>query len=193
MGGLAAAVVMVRTKTAPVGSSLTEAVAHLEPIAAAKQAARGAEVDSQESRTALLDLAERNEELKAEVGSLERHTRRLTESLAAVRAEADVYRARMNREDVDVDLIPLGRELEPAGGVRVSDTSRELRMVVLDEGAAQGVRPGMVFSVLRGDRVIARVRTVDVRRNVSGAVVEERDGVMPERGDRVIPGRSRKS
>lgn len=63
-----------------------------------------------------------------------------------------------------------------AGGTlelaRVLDFHPQLRVVVLDVGEEQGARVGMPFVVVRGEEVVAEVRVVEVRRRVSGAVVE---------------------
>lgn len=55
---------------------------------------------------------------------------------------------------------------------RVLDVNPQLRMVVLDIGEEQGARVGMPFLVVRGDEVVAELRLVEVRRRVSGAVIE---------------------
>lgn len=55
---------------------------------------------------------------------------------------------------------------------RVLDVNSQLRVLVLDIGEEQGARVGMPFLVVRGDEVVAQVRLVEVRRRVSGAVIE---------------------
>jgi hypothetical protein len=75
---------------------------------------------------------------------------------------------------------PSGR-LEAA---KILDVSPKLRAVVLDVGAEQGVRVGMPFMVLRGDRVVAGLRVVEVRPKVSGALIENAEkGVALQAGD----------
>ena len=51
-----------------------------------------------------------------------------------------------------------------------------------------GVRAGMVLMVMREKRSLARVRVVDVRRRVAGAVIEELlpGAPFPESGDRLV-------
>jgi hypothetical protein len=67
---------------------------------------------------------------------------------------------------------------------KILDVNPKLRAVVLDVGAEQGVRVGMPFMVLRGDRVVAGLRVVDVRPRVSGALIENTDkGVTLQAGD----------
>lgn len=59
---------------------------------------------------------------------------------------------------------------------RVLDVNPSLRVVVLNVGLLHGARVGMPFMVTRGDRVIAQVRVVEVRRRICGAVIENVEG-----------------
>lgn len=62
-----------------------------------------------------------------------------------------------------------------------------LRMTVLDKGGIDGMRAGMQFAVLRGERAVAAVRVVDVRKRISGAVVVETGfKSLPLKGDRLV-------
>ena len=57
-------------------------------------------------------------------------------------------------------------------------------LVVLDVGSVQGARVGMPFIVLRGDRVIAWARVVEVRQKICGALIEKTEGnVAVKAGD----------
>jgi hypothetical protein len=61
-----------------------------------------------------------------------------------------------------------------------------LQLAVVNLGSEQGVRLGMPFAVMRGDRVIARLKVVEVRKKISGAVMETMDrGNAVKVGDRV--------
>jgi cell shape-determining protein MreC len=65
----------------------------------------------------------------------------------------------------------------PAVAASISDgmaiaVKDELSLVVMNLGSKQGVREGMPFQVIRGDKLIARVRVVDVREKIAGAVVQ---------------------
>ncbi len=144
-------------------------------------------VESREARLAALALAGQNEALRGERDDLRKQVRQLAESLAAVRIEADQYRARLDQGGLE-PAEPAAPDL--AGEWKVMKASPDLRMVVVDGGAQQGLRNGMTMFVLRGDRPVARLIVVDARAAVAGAVVEEsRDGMEPETGDRVIPAR----
>ena len=61
-------------------------------------------------------------------------------------------------------------------------------LIAASVGSVAWFLAGLVLMVMRGDRPLARVRVVDVRRRVAGAVVEKResgDG-YPEPGDRLV-------
>jgi hypothetical protein len=156
--------------------------------AAAQDATNGlSEAAAREAEKAAVLLVQENERLMGEAARLREQVARLTVSLAEAVAELDVERSRM----------PPGGE---AGGgaaaragdvdasdLRVLDVNRPLNMVVFGGGTDRGVKPGMVFAVLRDRAVVARVRTVDVRAKIAGAVMEDvSEGRYPEKGDRVI-------
>jgi hypothetical protein len=54
----------------------------------------------------------------------------------------------------------------------VLDANPNLRLVVLNIGLLQGARVGMPMVVLRGDRVVAELEIVEVRRRICGALIE---------------------
>ncbi len=62
--------------------------------------------------------------------------------------------------------------------------NENLRLVVINVGAAQGVRVGMPFVVRRENQLVGLVRAVDVRDTIAGAMVEriEKKG-WPQVGD----------
>jgi cell shape-determining protein MreC len=78
---------------------------------------------------------------------------------------------------------------QPAGKssletARVLEFNPKLRLAVLDVGSLRGVRVGMPFIVLRGDRVIAWARVVEVRQKICGALIEKTEGnVTVKAGD----------
>jgi hypothetical protein len=55
---------------------------------------------------------------------------------------------------------------------RVLEVNPNLRLVVLNIGLLQGARIGMPVVILRGDRVVAELRIVEVRRRICGALIE---------------------
>ena len=54
----------------------------------------------------------------------------------------------------------------------VLDVSPNLRLVVLNVGLLQGARVGMPLVVLHGDRVVAELKIVEVRKRICGALIE---------------------
>jgi hypothetical protein len=54
----------------------------------------------------------------------------------------------------------------------VLEVNPSLRLAVLNVGLLQGVRVGMPLVVLRGDRVVAELKVVEVRARICGAMVE---------------------
>lgn len=122
---------------------------------------------------------------------LELQVRYLSAALAAARSEIDALRARLDGKVLGsapsaAPGVGMTRLLE--GGARVQEASREMGMVVVDAGARQGVRAGMVLMVMREKQSLARVRVVDVRRRVAGAVIEELSAgaPYPGPGDRLV-------
>jgi chromosome segregation ATPase len=68
---------------------------------------------------------------------------------------------------------------------KVVSLKPEAALVVLDVGSRDGVRAGMPFTIFRQEQPIAQVMVVDVRRSISGAVIQETaaKGVAPAVGD----------
>ena len=121
--------------------------------------------------------------LKEKAESLQSQVELLTKALAAARAEADDLRAELNlsRFEPGAPAAMTGQDLT------VLDVNRALKMVIVSGGARQGMKPGMKFMAVRKDKGIASVRIVDVRKMLSGAVVEKLEsGAYPERNDRLV-------
>ena len=98
------------------------------------------------------------------------------ERLATTHAEAHGHSltcAQSNSEGALVD------HLHAARGVHAG--------VVFNAGARHGIKPGLRYSVVRDGQTVARVRTTDVREDISGAVIEQvEEDRYPEQGDRLI-------
>jgi hypothetical protein len=125
------------------------------------------------------------------VADLRRQVEYLADALAAARQANDGLEARLARQTLTGDaVLAEGADVVAqalARGIRLVDVNRDLRMVVLNAGRGQGLAPGMLFSVVQGDRAIARVRVVDVRRALAGAVIEDVEWrAFPAPGDRVL-------
>ena len=57
----------------------------------------------------------------------------------------------------------------------VISVKEEWSLVVGNVGEKQGVKMGMPMRVMRGDKLLARLRVVDVRQRICGAVIQEMD------------------
>ena len=138
-----------------------------------------------EAGLAVTALAGENERLREEVRALKADLEQAREALARAVADLDVERSRAGR--VAPGMAKSGAGLTAAEAA-VLDASPELGMVVLGLGTGEGVRPGMVFAVLRGDRVVARVRATEVRAGMTGALVDElaAEDNFPRKGDRAV-------
>ena len=128
------------------------------------------------------------ETLERDVALLKTQIRQLTEALAEARAEADALKRRKAAAEGAVSTIDSGlEELMKSGRLRVLDVNPELRMVVMNAGLWRHVRPGMVFTVRREERTIARVVVIDVREQISGALVKgDLENGFPQKGDLVM-------
>jgi hypothetical protein len=70
------------------------------------------------------------------------------------------------------------------GGATVLDVNPDLRLVALNIGQVQGARIGMPMVVIRGERVVAELKVVEVRQRICGALLEQvKDGVTLKTGD----------
>ena len=138
------------------------------------------ELEAQEARAVLWHLQEENAVLRQEGEDLRRRVRQLSEALASTYAELDA-------QEVPAEAPPGAEGAEPATETRVLDANPGLGMVVLAAGRRQGMKAGLELTVLRDRRWTGRVRIVDVREGVSGAVVEDTPaGDAPKTGDRVV-------
>lgn len=64
-------------------------------------------------------------------------------------------------------------ESSSLASARILEVNESLQMVVLDVGANRGVRVGMPLIILRGNRMVAELRVVEVRPKISGAIIEK--------------------
>jgi len=151
----------------------------------------GANPNDSEATAAQRQLADTVRHLAQAQAERRRLAEQLQRLLGAVQSNANVsveveatekMLATLQRPSEEVTAAAAGR-LEAA---RILDVNPKLRAVVLDVGAEQGVRVGMPFLVLRGDRVVAGLRVIEVRPRVSGALIENTEkGVVLQAGDAV--------
>ncbi len=140
-----------------------------------------------ESVLVVESLRQENKDLRRFVGELGEQVDLLTRLLADAKVEIDLLRSHAPEawyaSGTDRVL-----ERERMDRLRVIAAEQTLGLVALDGGSSDGLPVGIRFSVVRGDRVIAAVRVVDVRDRISGAVVEEGWQAWPEPGDRLVAG-----
>jgi cell shape-determining protein MreC len=67
----------------------------------------------------------------------------------------------------------------------VNGMKEEWSFVVGNLGAREGVKIGMPLRVKRGDEVVARLRVVDVRERICGAIIQESGKEKIKVGDRL--------
>lgn len=126
-----------------------------------------------------------------EVEFLRRQVRYLADALAGARAESDALKARIDRKRFDeaggsgsetaADLVEgWGKDC------KILEINEELGIAVLKAGRRQGMRPGLQFAVMRGDRAVAMLRVIDVRETIAGAVLEKGRGGSLRAQDRAV-------
>jgi len=134
-----------------------------------------------ESRLVTVRLAKEVDGLRRDLADRNQRIRKLSEALADAQAALDMNEARRAQEAGFEVAMPVDAPIE----ARIVDANTELGLVILDQGARQGVRYGLPLTVMRGRRRVARIRVVDVRERIAGAVVEETArGDAPQTGDR---------
>lgn len=126
-----------------------------------------------------------------EVERLRRQVEWLSESLAVAKAEVDALKARVDRREFDVaggQLAETPASVSLPRGVECSvlEVNEELGMAVVSAGRRQGLRPGMQLAAMRGGKVVARLRIVDVRPMIAGGVIERTGREFPGAKDRVV-------
>lgn len=146
-----------------------------------------AAIAGKEAQMAAVALAKQNDALRAELVRMKEELARLTLSLAQARADVDEARlARSGSHSADVALVASANNIA-ADGWKITEVNTDLKLVVMDAGSASGLRRGMLLYALRSDKPLSRLRVVDVRERITGAVVEENFGSgSPEKGDRVV-------
>ena len=136
-----------------------------------------------ESRLVTARLAKEIAGLRSDLEDRSRRIRKLSEALAEAQSALDVNEARRAQAAGSAAETPADAPIE----ARIADANADLGLVILDQGARQGVRYGLPLTVMRDRRRVARIRVVDVRERVAGAAVEETArGDYPQTGDRAV-------
>lgn len=141
------------------------------------------ELVTSESRLVTVRMAQEIDGLRSDLEDRALRIRKLSEALAEAQAALDV---RESRRAEAAGRLP-DRSPDAPIEARIVDANPDLGLVVLDQGARQGVRYGLALTVLRDRRRVARLRVVDVRERIAGAAVEETArGDYPQTGDRAV-------
>ena len=136
-----------------------------------------------ESRLVTARLAKEIAGLRSDLEDRAGRIRKLSEALAEAQALLDANEARRAEAVGAAAETPADAPVE----ARIADVNADLGLVILDQGARQGVRYGLPLTVLRDRRRVARIRVVDVRERIAGAAVEETArGDYPQTGDRAV-------
>jgi hypothetical protein len=126
-----------------------------------------------------------------ETEKLRKQVRVLAAALGDAMARVDAIEARLDRKAFDNARETWGVPSMGSAGLgeteyRVVEVNKELGIAVLNGGRRQGLRPGLEFAVTDGDKVVATLRTVDVRGAIAGAVIERRGRSYPRAQDRAV-------
>ena len=141
------------------------------------------ELVTSESRLVTARLAQEIAGLRSDLEDRAGRIRKLSEALAEAQAALDVAEVRRAQAAGERPE----RSADAPVEARVVAVHPELGLVVLDQGARQGMRYGLALTVLRDRRRVARLRVVDVRERIAGAAVEETArGETPQTGDRAV-------
>ena len=136
-----------------------------------------------ESRLVTARLAKEIAGLRSDLEDRTGRIRKLSEALAEAQALLDANEARRAQAAGPAAETPADAPVE----ARIADVNADLGLVILDQGARQGVRYGLPLTVLRDRRRVVRIRVVDVRERIAGAAVEETArGDYPQTGDRAV-------
>ena len=150
-------------------------------IRARLEALGGAALGDREER--LIETAAQLEATQAELDALRQASLRLASAISAYMNSALVEDAAA-RSALDSALLEqevvLGMRLAPqddlAGSLdeaRVLSIDSESGLIVINAGREARVRVGMPMEIIRGDQVIARAIVTDVRKKVSGMLVQQ--------------------
>jgi hypothetical protein len=151
----------------------------------------GANAADDASRQAQQQLAETARALylaEAERQRLVAQVQRLLEALQGpgdVTGELARTKALLSAADRPVSGNPANSRTQGAlTTATVLEVNPELRLVVLNIGQLQGARIGMPMVILRGERVVAELKVVEVRQRICGALIERvGEGVTLKAGD----------
>lgn len=143
-----------------------------------------------ETAEMLIFLQQENQRLVSQVTNLTRQVMLLELKLAETRVQLDMGIAGT------VERAPVGSPkamavapevMSDPARLQVVDVNREMMVAVVSGGIRSGMKPGMRFSVVRGNDVLAVIRISDVRERIAGGLIEWNERMpFPEAGDRLV-------
>ncbi len=159
--------------------------------------------ENADAKVTAAELLSQNEALRRELSLARESVRTLTDSLAESNLQAEVFRRKYSDLELRMDALGLEsadkdrakleqRLLSAVSDLQLLQKEREQYTATLMDGSVisvkdewslvvgnigekQGVKMGMPMRVMRGDKVIATLRVVDVRQRICGAVIQKMD------------------
>ncbi len=124
------------------------------------------------------------------VEGLRGQVRNLSEALVDAKIENDLLRVRLESRTGEV-AESIGDLLNGSAMLRekeylILDVNKELGMVILNGGRRDGIKPGLMFDVIDGDKSVTTVRVVDSRSVIAGAVILDMNRKLPKVQDRAL-------
>ncbi len=122
--------------------------------------------------------------------ALQSQVRNLSEALVSAKMEIDYLKARLENRACEATestgLLLGGSAILREKEYLILDVNKELGMVVLNGGRRDGIKPGLLFTVINGDKSVATVRIVESRSAIAGAIIQNADRELPKVQDRVV-------
>lgn len=135
----------------------------------------------------LLSLQEDKADAQRKIGEIEGMLKDKTAQIDAVKEQVQGASADTTGKNEAVELPPIvvrpqssggtvkeGVSLKPRDG-KIMAVNRENNFVIIDLGQESGIQAGDTFQVQRGDKVIAQIRAIQVRKDISACDIDKED------------------
>ncbi len=135
----------------------------------------------------LVRMHEENGRLNGQVSNLMEQVVALELKLAETRVKADLELVKGPEKSRPPEArLPAEVVTDPAR-LQIVEVNREMMVAVISGGSRAGMKPGMLFSVIRNNEVLAVIRVSEVRERVAGGLIEwNGKRAFPEIGDRLV-------
>lgn len=127
-------------------------------------------------------LAERLEQLTQRLNKLLKSAE-FEDPKARADLEVEIRTTRRLLDDMTGQNLAGNRTSADLSNASVINVNTNLALVIINMGRQQGVRRGMPFVILRDDKLVGEVKVVDVRDEISGAVI-----ARTERKEKILAG-----